>query len=255
MTAPQPDEVRAELPGGGHLVGDHLAGGPLTLLFVHGFGGVRRGEKSLALAAECARRGHGFAAFDFHSHGQTGGPMSELRPSRLLGDMAAVYRYLEAAGAEHVVPVGSSMGGWAAAWSALDPAAHLPGVVLLAPALRFPDARWLDLSPQLREAWRRTGRLRVSNRWIDIDLGYDFVEDVERYPFDKLADAWTLPALIVHGTQDDVIPFRQSVEFVERVGRPQVELRPIDGGDHRLTGHAPLLARLACDFAQGVASG
>src|SRR5215510_2780095 len=62
------------------------------IVFAHGFGSVRGGEKSVALEAECARRGWAFAACDFRGHGESDGTMKELRGWRLIEDLDAITR-------------------------------------------------------------------------------------------------------------------------------------------------------------------
>src|SRR5262249_21178998 len=63
-----------------------------VVVFAHGFGSVRGGEKSVALETECARRGWAFAACDFRGHGESDGTMLELRGWRLIEDLDAITR-------------------------------------------------------------------------------------------------------------------------------------------------------------------
>ena len=87
-----------------------------AVLYVHGFGSTRMGEKPAAFEAACARRGWTFASFDFRGHGQSSGTLLELRPSGLLEDLTVVGEYLARRGVRRLGLVGSSMGGWASAW-------------------------------------------------------------------------------------------------------------------------------------------
>src|SRR5436305_11497621 len=122
--SPNLQAVTISLPDGAALVGDYEPGtGPpadFAVLWVHGFGSVRGGEKAAAVRAECGRRGWAFAAFDFRGHGGSGGAMHELRASGLLDDLAAVRRFLMSRGHTRLGLVGSSMGGFAAAWFAVN---------------------------------------------------------------------------------------------------------------------------------------
>src|SRR4051794_37008882 len=146
---------------GGELVGDlsyAQTPGEFAVVWVHGFGSHRGGEKALAVEAACSRRGWAFPAFDFRGHGQSSGAMHELRPSRLIEDLTAVQAYLLGRGVRKLGLIGSSMGGFAAAWFAHGSEA-VAACVLLAPAFRFPQARWDQLTLAQREEWKRTGRL------------------------------------------------------------------------------------------------
>src|SRR5580698_10152690 len=97
----------------GTLEGDYVAGTPhpaFVVLWVHGFGSHRGGEKALAVRQECIRRGWSFAAFDFRGHGNSSGTMQELRASRLMEDLTAICEWLKnTKGHTQFGLVGSSM--------------------------------------------------------------------------------------------------------------------------------------------------
>lgn len=244
--------IRLPLPDGGELDG-YLSyreqAGPDAVLYVHGFGSTRGGTKSEALEAACALRGWPFAAFDFRGHGRSAGSMLELRGTGLLADLAAVADHLQERGIRRLYPVGSSMGGWAAAWFAVERGtAAVPAVGLIAPAFRFLHRRWDSLSPQERELWQRTGRLRVRNQWVDVEIGYGGVEEMERFRPEALAARWGTPLLLYHGMADDTVPAGDSLAFVERTAFPEIELRLLKGGDHRLLWYKDVLADEFCRF-------
>lgn len=251
------DVVRLPCPRGGELAA-HLSYSehPATeaVVYVHGFGSVRGGEKSQALEAACARRGWTFAACDFRGHGDSTGTLLDLRGSALLDDLDTLYHYLTSRGVVRLGLVGSSMGGWAAAWFALRRPEVVAACVLLAPAWRFPTGLWSRLGEEEREAWQRTGRLRVRNDWLDAELGHGLVEERADFPFEQLAAAWSRPLLILHGLADEVVPYSGSLEFLQRAAAPGVELRLYKTGDHRLTGYTEEVAEAACSFLARAAS-
>lgn len=252
MLAPIHELVHIELPTGGTLAGDlsyAQTPGDAAVVWVHGFGSHRGGEKSQALEAACSRRGLTFAAFDFRGHGASSGQIRDLRATQLIADLGAIREYLAQRGIHRMALVGSSMGGFAAAWYALTVAADLvPACVLLAPAFRFLENRWNQLSPSERDAWRASGSRFVHNEWISAELGYGLVEEREQFRFVDLVARWTRPALIFHGLEDQVVPWRESVAFAEQVREPQVELRLLRGGDHRLTAAKDEIAEATCQF-------
>jgi pimeloyl-ACP methyl ester carboxylesterase len=244
--------LRPPLPEGGYLDG-YLSyqgePGPDAVLYVHGFGSTRGGIKADALEAACTRRGWTFAAFDFRGHGRSTGTLYELRGSGLLADLAAVAAELERQGVRRLFPVGSSMGGWAAAWFAVEPGtAVVPAVGLIAPAFRFLQSRWDSLTPQQREEWQRTGRLRVRSQWVDVEIGYGVAEELERFRPEALAARWGTPLLLYHGLGDDTVPAADSLALIERTSYPDIELRLLKGGDHRLLPFKEVLAEEFCRF-------
>jgi pimeloyl-ACP methyl ester carboxylesterase len=223
-------------------------GGDFAVVFVHGFGSVRDGEKSKALAISCANRNWPFAAFDFRGHGQSSGRIRDVRPSQLLEDLEAVRDFLTGRGVERLCLVGSSMGGWASAWFTLQHPKTIVGCVLIAPALHFPTARWDRMTPAERETWRREGVVHVKNEWMDAELGYGIAEEIPQFPHELLLEAMSTPTLIFHGMQDNVVPAARSIAFLEKVKMSQIDLHLYKDGDHRLTSRRYQIAEAACSF-------
>jgi pimeloyl-ACP methyl ester carboxylesterase len=219
-----------------------------AVLYVHGFGSTRGGVKAEALEAACARRGWTFASFDFRGHGESTGTLLELRGTHLLEDLEAMRDYLVSAGIPKVCLVGSSMGGWAAAWFAMRHPHSVIACALIAPALRFLESRWALLTESERQQWKQTGRLRYHNQWVDAEVGYGIAEEIDQFPFSLLAEKLAHPVLIFHGVQDEVVPYRQSIEFVERASYADIELRLYKNGDHRLLALKDEMAEAACVF-------
>jgi pimeloyl-ACP methyl ester carboxylesterase len=243
-----PEPVTIELPEG-TLAGDYLpGGGPFAVLWVHGFGSHRGGEKSAAVRAECARRGWPFAAFDFRGHGGSTGAVLDLRASRLLEDLDSIRRILADRGHARLGLVGSSMGGFAAAWYARRRPDAVVGCVFVAPAFGFLERRWGALTDAERDEWRRTGRRRITSEWVDLEVGYGLVEEREAFAPAALAAGWSHPALLFHGCADDVVPDADSLAFLRAVEFPDVELRLLKSGDHRLTAYKDEIAAATGHF-------
>ena len=218
------------------------------MLWVHGFGSHRGGEKAQAVRAECTRRGWAFAAFDFRGHGESTGTMPELRASGLLEDLSAVRDWLAERGHARLGLVGSSMGGFAAAWFAKAHPECVVGCVLLAPAFGFLDRRWDTLTENEREEWNRTGLRRVQNAWVDVEIGYGLIGERERFAPRHLVRGWRTPSLLFHGTADDTVPDSDSLFFLRHAEYPHVELRLLKDGDHRLTAYKDAIAAAAGAF-------
>lgn len=248
MTAPT---VILALPTGGHLAGTYQAGAArpeFAVLWVHGFGSHRGGEKAGAVRAECARRGWAFAAFDFRGHGDSSGTMPELLASRLLEDLTAARDWLADRGHTRLGLVGSSMGGFASAWFAKHNPERVVGCVLLAPAFGFLDRRWNAITPEEQAAWVRTGRRRITNDWVSVEIGIGLVEERANFAPRELVTNWRTPALLLHGMADDTVPDSDSLFFAREVDYPHVELRLLKDGDHRLTAYKDDIAGAAGAF-------
>lgn len=241
--------VTLPVPAGGTLRGDLYStpGQPseAALLFVHGFGSFRRGEKASAFEEACARRGWTFAAFDFRGHGESTGTLLDLRCRTLMEDLDAVAAHLTGRGVRRIFPVGSSMGGWAVCWMALRHPERIPACVLLAPAFHFPKGIWDRLDEAQQRSWKEEGRFRLKNDWIDADVDYALI--AEAFSLDEMLHRWTKPLLIFHGMKDETVPYPRSVAVAERLpASVPVEVRLFNDGDHRLVAHKHEIAEAAC---------
>jgi pimeloyl-ACP methyl ester carboxylesterase len=243
--------IRIDLPAGGWLQGQMSWQSPprdFAVVFLHGFCSVRYGEKAQALEEACARRGWVFATFDFRGHGESSGSISELTGSGLLADLDAVFDLLTKCGVSRLCFVGSSMGGWAAAWYGLRHPERVMANALIAPGFHILTARWDKLSAEERENWKRTGVLHIKNPWLEADLGYGFVEEASLFPQEQLWNEYRTPTLIFHGLEDEIVPAAKSLAFLERCQNPHLELRLYKDGDHRLTDRKEEMAEASCEF-------
>ncbi len=239
------------LATGGTLALSYQAGtanADFAVLWVHGFGSHRVGEKAEAVRAQCERRQWAFASFDFRGHGDSSGTMLELRASNLLHDLAAVRAWLAARGHSRLGLVGSSMGGFASVWFAKQNHACVVGCVLLAPAFGFLQRRWNSLSPAEQAEWQRTGRRIVQNEWLTTEISIDLVAEREHFRPVDLTRTWCTPSLLFHGLADTVVPASDSLSFIEQVDYHHVELRLLKAGDHRLTAHKETIAAATGEF-------
>jgi pimeloyl-ACP methyl ester carboxylesterase len=244
-----PASLDIPLPAGGHLAGTvELTGTTGCVVFVHGFGSDRTGAKAVSVQTACGRRGWSYAAFDFRGHGGSSGTMRDLRASGLQSDLAAIRDHLASRGVRQLYLVGSSMGGFASMWFALNNPIDVPAVVLLAPAFRFLDRRWEGLSAEQREDWRASGVIRFRNQWLDVEQDHALIEERASFRMEDLADRWRTPALIFHGMLGESVPWQDTLAVVERTAFADIELRLLRDGDHRLQAYRDEMAEEACRF-------
>jgi len=137
----------------------------------------------------------------------------------------------EAEGHDRVALIGSSMGGYLAALYASLRPDQVDRLVLLAPAFWFAQ-RWPEtLGAEAVEKWRADGWREVFHYKYGRTekIWWELLEDGLRHPG---APEFTAPALVFHGTRDDVVPSAFSEEFA--ADRPNVRLLLLDS-DHQLT--------------------
>ena len=191
----------------------------MTVLYLHGFASGPGSSKAAYFRHVLAAAGQAVEVPDLAA--------GDFEHLTLTGQLAVVGR---AGAGRRVSLIGSSMGGYLAAlYAARHP--EVERVVLLAPAFGF-ARRWrAHLGAEAVARWRETGHMEVfhygENR--SMNLGYQLLEDAD--PYEDYPD-FRQPALIFHGSADDVVPARYSQEFAH--GRPNVRLEILNSG-HELT--------------------
>ncbi|NEQ73081.1 MAG: prolyl oligopeptidase family serine peptidase [Okeania sp. SIO2D1] len=129
-----------------------------------------------------------------------------------------------------IILIGSSFGGLTSTFLA-ERNFNIKAIILLAPAFNFLSHWQQNLGEEKLQKWQQRG-----NYWIYHYgekkyslLSYDFIVDLLEYEEKKLKR--TLPTLIFHGLNDNVIPIQASREFVAK--RSWIELIELDT-DHTL---------------------
>jgi len=177
-----------------------------VLLFCHGNAGSR--EHRLHNLVGLHRAGIAVLIFDYRGYGGSSGTPSE---AGLLRDAEAAYDWLRVeAGGRPIVLFGRSLGGAvAAALAGTRPAA---GLVLES---TFTSAR--EMAGRVLPL-PGIGRL--------IRTRFDVRAAVQRL---------RLPLLVIHGTADEMIPFRMGRDLFEAAASDAKTFRPVPGGRHNDT--------------------
>jgi pimeloyl-ACP methyl ester carboxylesterase len=145
---------------------------------------------------------------------------------------------------ESVTVIGSSLGGLTAAWLAQQ-CPQIERLVLLAPAFGFIQ-NWLQrLPPEQLSAWETSGWLPIYHygHRQEKPLAYDFVSDALGYDESQLQRA--VPTLILHGSQDEVVPVGASETYAAE--RSWVNLQ-VFNSDHALADVLPQLWQASAEF-------
>jgi alpha-beta hydrolase superfamily lysophospholipase len=199
--------------------------------YLHGFGSGPNTQKGGDLGRRCTAAAS-YAIVDLEGGDFTGLTLPLMRARTLAACPAG----------QPVVLVGSSLGGYVAAWIAASRALpNLAGLLLIAPAFGF-TARWAErLGDAGVAAWRRDGSRPFFHYGVqhDVPLGVGFLDSCAGLP--ELPDDPGVPTAIIHGRSDDTVDHRLSVAYAQR--HPVVELHLV-AGDHRLTDerHMQLIA-------------
>jgi len=140
--------------------------------------------------------------------------------------------------------IGSSMGGFAAArWAELNPE-RADSLLLLCPGFDM-QSRWPKLLGEAgMEEWEEEGSFLFFDSNDSLQpVHWELFENAsKRHPSYPMPEC---PALLVHGTEDRVVPIESSRTFVDKHGPS--ELVEVED-NHKLYDSLPRIARLALDF-------
>lgn len=145
------------------------------------------------------------------------------------------------------VAIGSSMGGLVATLSAVR-FSSISALILLAPGFGI-EKRWMDLvDSDRRGVWKEEGVIDVFHYATERNepLSYNFVEDLETYSTRNIHV--TIPTLILHGSNDNVVPVSESRNFANQ-NSEYTKLIEFDDG-HELLTSLPAIWNASREFLQ-----
>jgi alpha-beta hydrolase superfamily lysophospholipase len=189
----------------------------------HGLASYKDSHKYHRLAEACLDHGLSCVRFDFRGLGESTGRFEDSIVSKRLQDLEAVLGHVRGElGHANIGLFGSSLGGYVA----LLEAATDPGIkAVVAIATPF---RMMEL---LEERARRKG-VDVNGHTSE-ELGPAFVEDLSLTD-ERLQEALgdlKVPTLLVHGSEDEVVPFVHAKRIAQRLGGVR-ELVMVADADH-----------------------
>ena len=178
----------------------------MTVVYLHGFASSPRSNKAQFFGRKFREAGVPFEAPELDR-----GKFEKLTVTGQLKVVDKTVSRIPAA-AGPVVLMGSSLGGYLAALYADDHPRAVDRLVLMAPAFEFLE-RWKKrLTPQELAEWKQRGWAPVFHYGSNSErrLRYQFLEDAARYPS---TPDFHQRALILHGTEDQMVPSQVSYDY------------------------------------------
>lgn len=227
-------------PDGSSIAYHRSEGQGVGVVFIHGLMSDMDGGKAVHAEAHCQAQGRPFVRFDQYGHGQSSGAFPDGSVGRWAEDTVAVLDHLTEG---PQVLVGSSCGGWLMLLAALARPDRVAGLLGIAPAPDFTeDLSWPSLTPDQQEAVTREGRVEVPNPYSDDPYVYSkrLFDDGRRNLLLRDAIGIRCPVRILHGQQDEAVPWDRSLTLMDRLETTDVACTFIKSGDHRLSEPADL---------------
>lgn len=186
-----------------------------------------RGNKSdmLGIGSGIWRAGHSVMLFDFRGNGDSGDGPQSLAHHEQRDLSAAVDLVRERKPGARIAVVAFSMG----ASTAILTAAEDPRIEVL--VLDSPFATMSDVISANYRRYRLPSEpiLPLADLVNRLGYGYRFAQV---RPLDVIGSIAPRPILLLHGTQDRIIPYGHAHQLVEGAGPGAVELVTFEGVDH-----------------------
>ena len=193
----------------------------MEYIYLHGFASSPQSSK-----AQYLRDRFGSKNIDLNILDLNQGDFSNLTLTRQIKQTVSAFPDAETP----VTLIGSSFGALTCGWVA-QKHSQVKRLILLAPAFGFPQSWYSRLEPNQIKQWQESGFLSIYHHGEgkQIPLKYQFLQDADNYPISELQKS--LPTLIIHGINDDVVPIQVSRDYVAQ--HSQVKLIELNS-DHGL---------------------
>ncbi|MCH8862577.1 MAG: alpha/beta hydrolase [Proteobacteria bacterium] len=237
------DPAFLDTPQGRRIAYHFREGNAPTVVFLGGFLSDMAGTKSLALETHCQDRDQAFLRLDYGGHGASEGEFADGTIGSWRDDALAV---IAAVTSGSLVLVGSSMGGWIALLVALALKDRVSGLIGIAAAPDFTDKlMWENFSAAQRREIMEDGSTELASDYSDTPtiITRALIEDGRRHCLLDSEIALQIPVRLIHGMQDEDVPWEWSMRIAKRLAGDDVDVTLVKGGSHSLSGPGDL-ARL-----------
>ena len=205
----------------------------VTILYLHGLNSDMCGYKPQVISKYCEEHGLGFVIFDNYGHGDSDGKLVDGTIGIWFEVACLILNSLING---PIIVVGSSMGGWLALLLALKYSQQITAVIGLAPAPDFTeDLMWGQASDEQKQRLMLDGKYTIGPKDFRYDIGYQLITEGRNHLMMRNDTIEILqPMRLIHGMDDDVVPYELSIKIAEKVVTSDVQLSLIKDANHSL---------------------
>jgi pimeloyl-ACP methyl ester carboxylesterase len=216
-----------------------------AVMYVPGFQGSGHGLKSQSIGQHCLTSGLRYVCYDPEATGESKVEnILSLEFKHWFEDAEAALIKASEDG-QKVLLIGSSMGGWISLTLANRFPNVVAGLLLISPAVNFLRPKyqiWYDQAGAEAQKDQDNGKVAFMDpSYAIVPIRKDFVAKSSELEID-LSKCLEIkcPVKIIHGVQDDTIPFKNSLDVMNVVSGSDVELIYKKDGDHRMQNESGL---------------
>ncbi len=201
------------------------------VVLCHGLFGFKDSVTNRTLTRILTARGLATLRFDFFGHGNSEGNLHDILLTTLISQAETALEVMRGRGFPKLGLFGASFGGLVALLVASRTHA-LSALGLRCPLADLPEILRQRYGRVAIELWRRVGRVPTSIGQVPFHSR--FYEDCLRHDAYQASTQVTVPTVIVHGSQDELIPLPQ-VQRIFHSLNTQKHLEVIPWADHRFS--------------------
>jgi len=204
----------------------------LCVILCHGFLSDKNSRTNRRLTELLVPQGISTLRFDWCGMGESQELFSNLSLKQCEEQLDAAFQMLQKRGMDRLGLVGSSFGGLLAILSA-HRQDRLRALGLKCPVVDFPEVLRLEFGPEAMERWKSTNHIpNIVGDGSPVPLQYDFYEECLTYDAYASSSRIHVPALVVHGDQDELIP-RSQIDRLLTTLNTTKQLQLIEGANHQ----------------------
>jgi uncharacterized protein len=203
-----------------------------AVILCHGFLSNKNSQTNRRLTELLIPKSIATLRFDWYGMGESPESFARISIKKCEEQLDAAFRFLAESNINSLGVVGSSFGGFIALlFASRHPQLHALG--LKCPVVDFPEVLRLEFREDAIERWKHTDRIpNILGGEHAIFLPYSFFEECLTYDGYASASRIHTSTLIVHGSQDELIPSHQIDRLLAALHVPtQVKLIP--GANHQ----------------------
>ena len=225
----------------------------VSVIYIPGFQGSGHGLKSQALINHCRRRGYRYLCYDPEGIGESKvDDFSTLKFKHWFENAETAIKHVAeknflgpSQSQGRIFLVGSSMGGWISLRMANQWPNLISGMILIAPAVNFLRPKylsWYQSAPADVKLAQDQGKSHVMDSTYGVvPVSKAFVDSSIEVEIDMNEPLQIqCPVKIIHGVQDDLVDYLQSIEVMNLISTKDCELIYQKSGDHRMQNESGL---------------
>ena len=201
------------------------------VVLCHGLFGFKDSVTNRTLTRLLSERNVATLRFDFFGHGSSDGNLNDILLTTLMGQAETALEVMRGRGFNKLGLFGASFGGLVALLVG-SRTRSLSSLALRCPLADLPEILRQRYGRVAIELWRRVGTVPASIG--SVPFHSRFYDDCLRHDAYKAAAQVAAPTLIVHGSQDELIPLGQVQRIFDSL-KTQKYLELIAGADHRFS--------------------